>query len=357
LPSINYRGILQGIGRIPEYSTHVAELLKGEPKPVQGAKTDPAHPAIHPTGERPRRPLDRSESSIFDLVVRRFLAAFGPSARRELVDVSLTVGEHEFRLAVGRTIFLGWMKYYGRYTKYRDFELPEVSVGDRLRVVDVLVEEKFEQRPPRYNQSSLLEKMEKEGIGTKATRADIIATLLGRGYVVGESMEATDLGLSVVEILARYAPSIIGVELTRDIEGKLEAVEEGSEGEASLLRETVRSIASQLAEVSANEEAVGREIDSALISTVAKSFVLGRCPVCKVGQLRIIRSKGTKKRFVGCSNYSSGCRASAPLPQRGTIKATPKACERCSWPIIYVMGGGRPWRLCVNPDCPGKRKQ
>jgi DNA topoisomerase-1 len=356
-PSINYRGILQGVGRIPEYSTHVAELLKSEPKPVQGAKYDPAHPAIHPTGEKPRRPLDASESSIFDLVVRRFLAAFGPSARRELVNVSLMVGEHEFRLAGGRTVFPGWMKYYGRYAGYRDFESPAVSEGDRFKVVSVLVEEKFEQRPPRYNQSSLLEKMENEGIGTKATRADIIATLLGRGYVVGESMEATDLGLSVVETLAEYAPSIIGVELTRDIEKKLEAVEEGSQGEALLLRETVRSIANQLAELSANEEVVGQEIDSALMSTVAKSFVLGRCPICKVGQLKIIRSKATKKRFVGCSNYSAGCRASAPLPQKGTIRATPKTCEICSWPIVYVMGGGRPWRLCVNTDCPGKRKR
>ncbi|MDG6910483.1 MAG: DNA topoisomerase I [Nitrososphaerota archaeon] len=354
--SLNYRGILQGVGKMPEYSAHATELLRTEPKPVQGPKSDPAHPAIHPTGERPKRALDASEASVFDLVVRRFLAAFGPSARRETADVSLRVGEHEFRAAGGRTVFPGWMRYYGRYAGYRDVELPAVSEGDRFRVVDVLAEEKFEQRPPRYNQSSLLEKMEKEGIGTKATRADIIATLVRRGYVSGESMEVSDLGLSVVETMTRYAPSIMSTELTRDIEEKLERVEGGAEGEAALLRETVRSIADQLAELYANEEAVGRELDSALMSTVAKSFVLGKCPVCKTGQLRVVRSKTTKKRFVGCSNYPSGCRASAPLPQKGTIRTTPKACERCSWPVVYVLGGGRPWRLCVNPDCSGKRK-
>jgi len=355
-PSINYRGILQGIAKAPEYSLMVGELLKGEPKPVQGAKSDPAHPAIHPTGERPKRPLDTSESALLDLVTRRFLAAFGPSARRELVDVTLGVGGHEFKLGGGRTAFQGWMKYYGRYVSYRDVELPAISEGDRFKVVDVTVDQKFEQRPARYNQSTLLEKMEKEGIGTKATRADIIATLMGRGYVAGESMEVTDLGLSVVEAMAKYAPSIISTELTREIEEKLEAVEGGAEGEAALLRETVRSVASQLAELSSNEEAVGKEIDSALMTTVAKSFVLGRCPVCKTGELRVIRSKKTKKRFVGCTNYSTGCRASAPLPQRGTVKPTPKACEHCSWPVVYIKGGGRPWRLCVNPSCPGKRK-
>jgi DNA topoisomerase I len=356
-PSVNYRRILQGVGKIPEYSAASAELQKGEPKPVQGAKDDPAHPAIHPTGEKPHRALDRSEALLFDLVVRRFLATFGPSARRELVDVSLAVGEHRFRLGGGRTVFPGWMKYYGRYAGYRDEELPQISEGDRLKVVDVHAEEKFEQRPPRYNQSSLLEKMEKDRIGTKATRADIIATLVGREYVSGESMEVTDLGLSVVEMLAKHAPSIISVGLTRSIEERLDGVEKEASNEAELLRGTVRSIAEQLVELNTNEGDVGREIDAALMSTVAKSYVLGRCPVCKTGQLKVIRSKASKKRFVGCSNYSSGCRASAPLPQKGTIRTTTKECQRCSWPVIYVMGGRRPWRLCVNPECPGKKRK
>jgi DNA topoisomerase-1 len=355
-PSINYKGIIQGVGKMVEYSAHAAELLRIEPKPVQGAKSDPAHPAIHPTGERPKRSLDPSEAAVFDLIVRRFLAAFGPSAIRELVGVTLAAGEHEFKLAGGRTVSPGWMKYYGRYVSYKDVDLPPVSEGDRFGVVEVRVEEKFEPRPPRYNQSSLLEKMEREGIGTKATRADIISTLVGRGYVSGESMEVTELGLSVVETMTKYAPSIVSTKLTREIEEKLGAVEGGEEGEATLLRETVRSIASQVADLNFNEEAVGRELGSALMATVAKSFVLGKCPVCKAGELRIIRSKATKKRFVGCTNYSSGCRASAPLPQKGTIKTSTKACEHCSWPVVYVMGGRRAWKLCVNPGCPGKRK-
>ena len=355
-PSINYGGIIQGLARIPEYSAPAAELLNEKPKPVQGAKSDAAHPAIHPTGEKPKRSLGASESAVFDLVVRRFLAAFGASARREMAVVTLAVGEHEFRLAGGRTVFPGWMKYYGRYAGHRDVEFPPVLEGDRFRVEGVTLEEKFEQRPPRYNQSTLLEKMEREGIGTKATRADMIATLVERGYVSGENMEVTGLGLSVVEAMAEYAPSIISTGLTREIEGKLEAVEDGSEGEAELLRETVRSIVRQLADLRANEEAVGREIDSALTANVARSFVLGMCPVCKTGNLRIIRSRTTKKRFVGCSNYSSGCRASAPLPQRGTLRTVSKPCEHCSWPVVYVAGGRRPWRLCVNPNCPGKGK-
>lgn len=355
-PSIDYVSVIQGLRRIHEYSAPAAELLKGELKPVQGAKSDTAHPAIHPTGEKPKRPLEASESAIFDLVVRRFLAAFGSSARRELTEATISVGAHRFRLAGGRTVFPGWMECYGRYAGYRDVEVPSISEGERLRVVDVALEERFEQRPPRYNQSGLLEKMEKEGIGTKATRADIITTLVERGYVSGESMEVTELGLSVVETMTKYAPTIISTDLTREIEGKLEVIEGGRGNEAELMRETVRSIAIQVAELNANEEAVGREIDSALTATVAKSFVIGKCPVCKAGDLKIIRSRATKKRFVGCSNYSKGCRTSAPLPQKGTIRSASRSCERCSWPIVYVVGGRRPWRLCVNPNCPGKKR-
>jgi DNA topoisomerase I len=355
-PSLNLKGVVAGVGRLPEYSSISREILGSGAKPAQGQKSDPAHPAIHPTGEKPRRPLDRSESSIFDLVVRRFLAAFGPSARRELVDVTLAVGSYEFRLSGGRTIFPGWIGYYGRYAGYRDRELPSISEGDALTTVDVVVEEKFEPKPVRYNPGSLLEKMEKEGIGTKATRADVISTLVGRGYVSGESMEVTDLGFAVTEAMERFVPSIVSTGLTRTIEEKLEAVEGAEGGEAAILRETVRSIAEQLAILGAEEDSLGTEIDSALASTVAKAFVLGGCPVCKTGELRVIRSKATQKRFVGCSNYPTICRASAPLPQKGTIKASAKACNHCAWPVVYVTGRGRPWRLCVNPDCPGKKK-
>ena len=158
----------------------------------------------------------------------------------------------------------------------------------------------------------------------------------------------------MAEAIERYTPSIAGTGLTREIEGRLAAVEEGKETEASLVRETIRTLAEQLAELTANEEGIGRELGSALSAVAPKQTTLGTCPVCKTGELRVIRSRTTKKRFVGCSNYPSRCRASAPLPQRGSIRATTKPCEYCSWPVVYVAGGRHAWKLCVNPACPGR---
>jgi DNA topoisomerase-1 len=353
-PSINYGGILQGLVRMSEYSRDAGQVLRSELKPMQGAKMDLAHPAIHPTGEVPRRTLETSERAVFDLIVRRFLSTFGDSARRELVTVVIAVGQHLFRIGGGRTVYPGWTAYYGRYAGIKDVEVPRVAEGDRFEVLGVEVEEKFEQRPPRYSQSGLLEKMEQENIGTKATRAEIISTLVGRGYVAGESMAVTDLGLSVVETMEKYAPAIITTGLTHQVEERLDAIESGVEGDGALVRETVRAIAEQLRGLNASEEEVGRALDAALMATAAATYVLGPCPVCKKGHLRVIVSKKTKKRFVGCSEHGSGCRASAPLPQRGTIRNTSKPCPHCSWPVVYVTVGRSPWRLCVNINCPAK---
>ncbi|MCL4355422.1 MAG: DNA topoisomerase I [Nitrososphaerota archaeon] len=354
--SLDLRRILGGIGKMPAYSRAAEKITKSGARTVQGTKSDPAHPAIHPTGGRPLRHLDAQTASLFDLIVRRFLAGFGPPAVRELVEVSLEAEGHRFRTVGSRTAFPGWMEYYGSYAGRRDIEPPPVSEGDRVEIVKVTVAEKFEQRPPRYNQGSLLEKMENEGIGTKATRADIISTLLSRGYASGENLEVTDLGFAVVEAMEKYAPSVVSTDLTRQVEERLEGVEDGTERESGIVRETIRTVSEQLAKLLANEEEVGKEIDGTLVAEAARLGELGKCPVCKSGRLRVVRSRTTKKRFAGCSNYSSGCSASAPLPQRGTIRPVAKPCVKCSWPVVYISWGRRPWKLCVNPSCPGRRK-
>jgi len=81
---------------------------------------------------------------------------------------------------------------------------------------------------------------------------------------------------------------------------------------------------------------------------------VGTCSECG-GNLRIIRSKSSGKRFVGCSGYDDGCRNSYPLPQSGKVVTTDKTCNECGKPIVKVIKKGKsPWWLCINPDCPKK---
>jgi DNA topoisomerase-1 len=355
-PSIDYPKILRGLGRLAPYRQLVQELLAGPLKPREGAKDDPAHPAIYPTGEVPQRELDSRESKLYDLIVRRFFAVFGEEAHQERVRAHILVEGYGFKLAGRRTVKEGWLRYYGLYSGVEEAPIPPLEEGDRLQVVSIDVLEKFERPPPRYNQSSLLQKMEEEGIGTKTTRADIIKTLYDRGYVVGESMEVTDMGFKVVELMKRHSSIIVSTEMTRAIERDLEAIEQGTIRGEEVVERAILSLAEALPQIKGLEVEIGREIRKAVISTVRAQNLLGPCPVCGTGNLTIIRSIRSRKRFVGCTNYSKGCRASAPLPQRGSIKATGKACPHCNWPIIDVFTGrGRPWRLCVNPKCPGKK--
>jgi ssDNA-binding Zn-finger/Zn-ribbon topoisomerase 1 len=81
--------------------------------------------------------------------------------------------------------------------------------------------------------------------------------------------------------------------------------------------------------------------------------ILGDCPKCGKNRIRIIRSKATKKRFVGCEGYPE-CDQTYPLPQRGDVIATGDICPQCGSPKVKILGGRRPWVLCLDPYCPTK---
>lgn len=84
---------------------------------------------------------------------------------------------------------------------------------------------------------------------------------------------------------------------------------------------------------------------------------LVECPMCHIGKLIVIRSRKTKKRFVGCTNYYNGCKASSPLIQKGMICTTKIPCYICSWPIIlFRYSLKQKWtRQCVNMQCKSRQ--
>ena len=86
---------------------------------------------------------------------------------------------------------------------------------------------------------------------------------------------------------------------------------------------------------------------------------LVQCPECKVGQLMIIRSRTTRKRFMGCSNFYGGCKASSPLLQKARLRAIKASCEECKWPmIIFRYSRKQKWtRQCSNFNCKTKKSK
>jgi DNA topoisomerase-1 len=200
--------------------------------------------------------------------------------------------------------------------------------------------------------------MEQAKLGTKATRAGVIQTLYDRKYIVGEQIAVTDLGFQVVDVLMKHCPTILSSTLTAELEEKMNSVEEQKQNRQQLISETVGILKTVTAKLRENEDAIGAQLAEALAKSSLAEQTVGPCPDCKTGKLVILRSKKTGKRFVGCTNYFAGtCKTAFPLPQLGIVKPLQTACKSCGLPIIQLGQKGRRLRtLCLNPNCPSKKK-
>ncbi len=94
-----------------------------------------------------------------------------------------------------------------------------------------------------------------------------------------------------------------------------------------------------------------------ILGTNSPKSGIVKCPQCKIGQLMIIRSPITKKRFIGCSNYNNGCKASSPLLQKARLRATKTKCDLCRWPIIiFRYNRKQKWtKQCSNFRCKSRK--
>ncbi len=354
---INYRSILSSLRTVRNYKNLAQGLLeRTELRPSEGKKEDPAHPAVYPTGNLPEKPLSNPEKRVWDLVVRRFMAVFGEPAVKQSMRVNIEVNGHLFYLRGRRVLEDGWTRFYQPYIKSEEVLLPPLQKGEKVQLKKVIREDKFTNPPARYNPSSLLKKMENEGIGTKATRADIIETLYRRGYITNRRIVATRLGFDVTEVLNEYCPNVVSVKFTRNLEEKMEKIQNNREKRENVLLEAVDILKPALEDLKEREEIVGEVLSKAIKRAKMQERIIGKCKQCGTGTLMILYSRKTRKRFIGCTNYFKGlCKNSFPLPQRGTLKPLNKSCNACEWPLIEVRAKGRrPWRLCFNPNCPSK---
>ncbi|MGE5533179.1 MAG: DNA topoisomerase I, partial [Bacillota bacterium] len=357
-PSIGYKNILKKLSKCASYSKFTADLLsKPSLKPNEGKRFDPAHPAIYPTGNLPEKPLDAAEQNIFDLVVKRFFAVFGEPAIQQIIKVTVSINNRFFHIEGKRNLSEGWQRFYKPYVQTKEAALPPLTEGLSVDVKRVTLSDRYTKPPARYSPRSLLLKMEKEEIGTKATRAATIQTLYDRKYLDGkDSMVISDLGFGVIAVLAKFCPAVVSPKMTQKLEQELESIQQGLETKEKVLqdaREALKAIAHELKD---NEVAVGKELSVALQKARLNERTVGRCLKCQDGQLVIIRSKKSGKRFVGCTNYfKDKCNSAYPLPQAGVIKPLSTACRSCGSPIVAVYRSGKlPRRLCLNPVCPSK---
>ncbi len=376
-PSIGYTKILNSLLNSRDYSNHSEELREGKRRsfPIQGFKDDPAHPAIYPTGTLPKRKLEAKEIKIYNLIVLRFLADFAEDAKFKEVKVELLIGSRNFAARGSALLKSGWRKIYSFWDS-KQASLPELMKGEQVPVLGIEVESHCTRGPPLYSESSLLQKMDSENIGTKATRARVISTLLDREFISKEKsggLVSTDTGQLILEVAKQNCPEILSVDLTRRTEQELDDIMEKGKPPERLISDTIRQVLKVAEELRHSKDHFGARLESTSSRRTresqrarekggGQSLLLSNCPVCLQGTLRVIRSRATGKRFIGCSNYASGCRASSPLPRKGSISwRSGEICKDCKWPVLsllYFRGGkkGPPWKFCANIRCPTKER-
>jgi DNA topoisomerase-3 len=253
------------------------------------------HHAIIPTlAERhPVEKMSDDDRKVYDLVVRRFLAAFHPEAVFENTRVETTVREHVFRTRGKLMLVPGWRGVYGELPdseradddEGREQQLPDLEKGEDALVRKVASEEKETKPPRRYTEASLLgametagklveeeelrEAMKESGIGTPATRAAIIERLITVGYIErdGRALVVTEKGLNVIRLLGEHALTSPG--LTGEWEHRLANIETGSDSRKAFMGDIVKF----------TEETV-HELDTRLKDVRIPRAQLGPCPVC-----------------------------------------------------------------------------
>ncbi len=351
---INYKKIISSLGKQKSYGKDARLLLQQKDlKPEEGARTDQAHPAVYPTGEFKR--VGEKHQKVYDLIVRRFLAGFGAPAKRESQRIELDVNGEVFFVHGTKTIEEGWTALYGRYAKREEILLPSINKGDKFAIKSANQISKKTQPPARFSQGSVLKEMEAKSLGTKATRAQILQILYNRGYLIGKSIEVTELGLQLSNILEKSVPDVVSEKLTRRFEEMADSIERGEAKREDVMSEARDSLTSICNAFRKKEARIGEELTKAVIATQDKQSILGTCTKCG-GTLKVFKMWRTGKRFVGCTGYKKGCRVGFPLPREGIIISTEKYCDYCKTPIVQVqMQGRRPFRMCLDINCETKK--
>ncbi|HKW43659.1 MAG TPA: DNA topoisomerase I, partial [Thermoplasmata archaeon] len=350
--TVNLRTVLEKLTDSP-FAPEVRELLaQARIVPSRGRTEATDHPPIYPVQGVGRDKVKRDDHwRIYELVVRRFLATVAPNAVAETADAKIELGGQVFVAQGYRIRDPGWRKYYPYWT-VREAILPPLVIEESLeRVGPVAMREDKTKPPARFSEGSLIQDMERLGLGTKSTRHEIIKKLFDRKFVEGKYPRPTTSGRAVIEALEDHAQRITQPEMTAHLEADMEGIATGIRAREDVVRESQQMLSEVLETLEANREAIGQEIEAAL----REQNYIGKCNVCKEGNLTVIRSR-RGSRFLGCDRYPE-CRNTHPLPQMGIIQTAEENCPECGAPMIKHTDRGRTTTYCVASACPTVREK
>jgi DNA topoisomerase-1 len=349
--SLDLREVLGYLGSVEGVGQHAERLLSHQKlSPTRGKKETTDHPPIYPTGYASKKSMRDDRWKIYQLVVRRFLATLSAPAKTLRTTLRFDSGGEP--LVTGGTVVTeeGWLGVYP-YSRRADEEIPNLAQGDVVQVIGKEILFKETQPPGRYGAGRLINVMEDLGLGTKATRPNIIQNLYDRGYVHDDPLVPTEKGMAVAQALTDFASEIASYEMTAELERSMDEISEGKVSKDSVV-DSSRDVLRRVYDHLQNSET---EFADIVWEGIRTDETIGKCPESG-HDLIIRRNRKSRKRFVGCTGYPD-CRVTYPLPQRGEIIPLGTRCDACGSPEIKVLGGKRPWVTCINMECPKKQEQ
>lgn len=343
--SLNIKGILEKLSK-SSFSKEVNEVItNGRKYPTRGKKMTTDHPPIHPVNGIDGK-LSGDKQKIYELIVRRFLSTLAKDAVVEKVDASFDISGEEFNSKGYKVVESNWKSIYF-YIKDRGKPLPDLTEGEKVNISKINLNEEQTKPPSRYTQGSLITTMEKLSLGTKSTRHEIINKLYQRKYIKLSPLSPTPIAIAVVEALEGC--DVVKPKMTAVLEKDMDLISEGKK----TLEETVKESREMLTVVMKELEKDKEKIKTSIKTASKKQENVGSCPKC--GKSMIVRFSRKGKRFVGCTGFPD-CKNTYPIPQKGYINPTSKACSNCNAPVVRVKAKGKKaWELCINPECKSKK--
>ncbi len=346
-PSLNIKSILQKLSEA-HFSKEVKEVqTNGRKYPTRGKQQTTDHPPIHPV-DAPSKKLGIDQEKIYELICRRFFATLAKDTISETTEAWLDISGEMFAVNGYRVIEANWKHLYP-YFKEKRKQIPELTQGEDIEVITITLKKDLTKPPQRYTQGALIAKMEKLSLGTKSTRHEIISKLYSRKYVMGGTPTPTSIAIAVVDALINC--DVVKPKMTAKLETDMNDIAEGKKTLEETVKESRQMLTKVMEELEPEKEKIKKNINIA----VKAQNTIGSCPKC--GKELMVRVSKKGKRFVGCSGYPD-CKNTYSLPQQGGLTMTKKLCDACNNPIVQVkMKGRRSWDLCINPECPKKKKK
>src|SRR5258708_25251490 len=258
-------------------SAYGKEFLPETPNFYKSKKAaQEAHEAIRPSSaarhpDQIKRYLQEDEYKVYKLVWQRFVASQVTQAvfDQTSVDIEAKAASESFTFRVTGSVlkFEGFLKVYEESKESKDEEdeelkkkLPSLEAGQALTLKELKPEQHFTEPPPRFNEASLVKKLEERGIGSPSTYATILSTIVERQYAqkLGGKFVPTETGLVVTDLLVKNFAEIFDPQYTARLEEELDEIEEGKEKWTDALGEFYKKFAKDLRYAEKHKENVKR---------------------------------------------------------------------------------------------------